>query len=410
MRGLSIQPERRFESMNALIAALSKNPARRMVIALLAAAGIALVVATAVISVRESRLSLAGCGDQGQELAGVWDDPARQALRTAIARAAPANAEDGARATIESLDAYADSWTALRRTACGQAASLKGNESALLELSCLRREKSELHALVDVLAHADTAIAANADRTMNLLQPPRRCAESQVLSVLPKPPSDPQVRAEVEQLRNSLMMARVEATAGKPKEASDALGPIVARSRELHYRPLEAEALGALSLSQRYEGNLALAAATELKAENAAKAAGNDELAVILASSLATRAGEEGNFDDATRWLERAQALLERLGDDVFAEGMYENAATRVSSKMGRPDEEVLRHAERSYELLSQVFGENDLRSLHYLGILAFHQASTQRYEQAYPNFQRALNGASSEEPGRMRSFFTWGR
>jgi serine/threonine protein kinase/tetratricopeptide (TPR) repeat protein len=397
MRGLSIAPERRFESMSALVAALSKNPARRVAIVLLSAAVVALIAATAAISVRQSRLSLAGCTDTGHDLAGIWDDEERRAVRASFASADPSSAATKSQAVIQTLDAYAASWTELRGTACARAASLEGDETALFELSCLGREKSDLQTLVGVLAHADAGLATNAGNTVNLLQPPRRCTEGPVLASLPKPPTDPKVRVEVEQLRKALFVARVEAWTGNPKEASHALGPIIDRSRVLHYRPLEAEALAALSYSQGIEGSLVLSQATWVKAEITAEAAGDDELATIAASSLAERASERGRFDDAQQWLDRAESLVERLGGDRMAEGHYEGAVTAVGMQMGKPDEEVLRHAERSYQLLSQVYGPDDVRSWHYLAKLAYIEARAQRYEEADTKLQTAL-----KEIGRM--------
>jgi tRNA A-37 threonylcarbamoyl transferase component Bud32/tetratricopeptide (TPR) repeat protein len=398
MRGLAIDPEQRFLSMGDLISALSKNPARRAAIVLLVAMVAALISATAVVSVRESRLSLAGCRDKGHELEGVWDEGARQALRAAFTNASPATGGSQAQAVIESLDTYAASWTSVRGDACGRAASLKGDETALLELTCLGREKLELRALVDVLTHADAAIAANARKTTGLPQPPRRCTEGQVLALLPKPPTDPKVRAEVDELRNSLVAARVEIMGGKPKEATQALEPIVQRSQELRYRPLEAEALAALAQAQSVDGKMAMARATLLKAENAAEAAGNDELAAEGASTIAIRAAEKGEFDEADRWLERAEALLARLGGDRQAEASYEMSQTAVTFRMGKPDEVVLQHAERAYELTRQEFGEDDARAVQTLATLALFESQTQRYEDAFPKLQTVL-----QEMGRQR-------
>ena len=109
LRGLSIAPEHRFDSMGDLAAALEKNPARRVAIALLAVGMLGALSATAAVSIRQSRLSLAGCGDRGRELAGLWDDKARQELRAAFATASPAKGEASANRTIASLDNYATS-------------------------------------------------------------------------------------------------------------------------------------------------------------------------------------------------------------------------------------------------------------------------------------------------------------
>ena len=172
-----------------------------------------------------------------------------------------------------------------------------------MQLTCLGREKSELQALVDVLLHADAALSASAAKAVGALQSPRRCADSQVLAALPKPPKDREVRAEVDRLRAGVAEARMKAAAGKAKEAIGLLQPLSARAAELHYRPLEAEALAALGYAQGYAGNLALSLATGQKAENAAEAAGDDELAITLASMLATRGAEMGKSEESQRWI-----------------------------------------------------------------------------------------------------------
>ena len=392
VRGLAQDPAERFASMGHLLEALSKDPARRAarIGIVLVGVGIVAVGVLAFLSERQSRLALAGCDNVGRELVGIWDETHRQDLRRAFEQAIPATAIVDSTAAIQSLDQYANSWTKLRAQACDRAVSAKGDETALLQLSCLANQKTDLQALIDELSRPDPDIAGNARIEMSILQPPSRCTDDRVLVAQPKPPADPKTRAQVYDLRKMLATARVQTLGGKPAKAAEFLGRLVQRASELQYLPLEAEALSALAYSQYYEGDEAHSDETEIKAEDTAEAAGADFVASADAANLAMDAIDSGRLIEGHHWLNRAQALLTRIGGDAETGGLVENAAAELAAAEGR-DEDCLDHARQAHALLSKALGENHPRTLNYLGVLGNYYAALHHDEEALPILTKVI-------------------
>ncbi|HUB06937.1 MAG TPA: serine/threonine-protein kinase, partial [Myxococcales bacterium] len=310
LRGLSLNPAERFESMDALLAALESDPARRLRVAFSAVGVGALVVAVVLLGARALRPApVVGCEDVGKALAGIWDDGARKTVSAALTQAG-AKDVDG---VAKELDQYAAAWTGLHEATCKQATKARGDDAATLELTCLNRERTDLEALVGVLGHADAEIASHVGVAAHSLVPPGRCSDPRGLALLPRPTSDPKVRAQVEELRLRLASASFEAAAGSSKAASATLGTIVDRARALGQGQLEAEALYALGLAQSWQGDLKTAQATLLEADQTAEAGGADLIAAEAAAGLALLFGQGGHPAESRVWLQRARSQVARV-------------------------------------------------------------------------------------------------
>jgi tRNA A-37 threonylcarbamoyl transferase component Bud32 len=233
LKGLTIPPDGRFASMDALLAALGRDPRRAVLLAAGAAVALALLAGVSVVSARVARAPIAGCEELEHPLAGIWDDAAKQSLRTAFLTTHDPAAEVNATGSSRQLDAYVVGWQSALRSTCTRAATARGDETVLLELACLSRQKMQLQALVDVLQHPEAETVANAINAIASLFPPSRCADPRVLAALPKPPSDPRVRTEVEALRLKIAAGTAQYNAGRPKVAVTSLEPVVDRARTL---------------------------------------------------------------------------------------------------------------------------------------------------------------------------------
>ncbi len=362
LRALAFSAEARFASMDDLLEELTRIPKRYVLLGVAAVGVIAVSVVSTGALVRR-RVELPGCEPSSESFDALWNPDVRAELRAALIAggAQPSTIE----AAVDGLDSYTAAWTRAHRAACTLAVAAKDEETALLQLTCLRRQRAELEALVPVLLAADKDVAPNACTAVAARVPPDRCAEDRTLARLPPPPAEPAVGPEVEALRVKLAAATVESMAGKPHEGRAKAQIIAGRARELRYTPFEAEALYALGLAQSYTDDVRAMEATEQEAMAVAERAGEDAVAARAAAALALGAVLNGHLDAARQWIARGRTALARMGGDDFTEALLENSAGQIADAEGRYDDEVS-SARRAYELLARTLGPTHPRTTGY--------------------------------------------
>jgi len=327
LRGLSVDRDQRFPSMQALLAELSRDPARRRR-RTLAAAGVAtlLLVGGALAQRTLGRAGAALCQGASDKLAGVWEPPGgaapshrREATRAAFIATGIARAGETWERTAAILDGYAQRWAAMYRDSC-EATHVRGQQPAeVLDLrtGCLDDSRERLRALTDVLATADRAVIGQAIDAANALPNIARCADVSVLrrSVVPLP-KDPKIRTKVDDLRRRVADARaLGEAAGRFKQAIALADPLLTEARALAYEPLVAEILALLgwlhaSLEQPREANERYEQALWT-----AEASRHDEVAAEAAVQLVSVAGAFlGRPDVGEQWAHLADAILKRMG------------------------------------------------------------------------------------------------
>src|SRR5262249_46647386 len=129
LRGLSVRPDDRFPSMEALLETLQADPVfhrrKRWIVAGIAAVAVAgaagLVVAS---SLRRAQL----CSGGPARMAGVWDDARRGEVDRALLGSKAPYAEDAVGGVRRVLDGYATDWLREYRQAC-TATRLQGEQS-----------------------------------------------------------------------------------------------------------------------------------------------------------------------------------------------------------------------------------------------------------------------------------------
>jgi serine/threonine protein kinase len=321
LRGLANDPDARWPSMDALLAALVRSPRARGW--WYASAGVAVacsVAATlALSSVPRTRPT---CQVDAGRFAGVWERPGPHSPRRGeIAESLHATGRANARETFDSLarllDGYVGRWSNMYRDAC-EATNVRGeqsNEVLDLRMSCLRDRWNELRALSDVLVEGHAIVASNALAAATALTPIERCADVTSANASVVPPSDPATRQRVDALRNRLVAVKALQDAGRYQRAIDAVHDVVAESRVVGYRPLIAEALNRLVL---LEVDMRRPQEADASAEEAlwiAEASRHDELVVELAAvEIFVDGYVERDMTKARRWINQAQVFLERIG------------------------------------------------------------------------------------------------
>ena len=343
LRGLSIDRARRFPDMAALLEELATAPARPA--GHTAVGGVALGLALAAlvagaVAWRARARSAAAC-DPAPKLANVWemapDSRVRRETRAAFLTAAgdvPDAADRFAR-TSRLLDAYAQSWSLASRESCETAGRAADGVTGL-RAACLDRRRAELAALTDVLAHADAKVVRRALAAVASLERVEACADLVALRAVPLPPSDPALRARVDQLTDRLLSLRAAAAAGHDWPSVEPAAALLEDVRAAGYEPLLAEALlvdarirspfdpeGALPL---YEEAFRRASALHL-----------DDFVAEAAIELTTIVGTiQHRFTDGERWAGLAEVALGHAGEHERLRGWFYNVRGALEGGEGQ--------------------------------------------------------------------------
>ena len=231
-RGLSMRPELRFSSMNALLAELSRRRGRRRTgLAVLAVAAVGVLAAASLVPTDEAR-----CDAGPQQLAGRWDAARRTEGRTAFEATGVREAGQAWDEVARDLDAYAEDWARVHRQVC-----IGSPERELdARMLCLDRGLRQLDAAVGVLLDADRETVVRA-REVAHLSPASDCAGSDGVAGETKP-DDPRVRAQVEAIESSLAQLGSLRRAGRVLEARDLAAEIAAAATATGHLPTRARA------------------------------------------------------------------------------------------------------------------------------------------------------------------------
>jgi hypothetical protein len=228
-------------------------------------------MAFAVGGLRASGGAAAPCSGAAAEIARTWS-PAARARVTGHLRGLDAYAGAEAVRLDGELAAAAGGWAGAHRDAC--LANARGELTAALygqALACLERSRMALDAALDVLAEVPRDRLSDAIVAARSLPEPARCrGETLVAGVAPPPP---ELAVAVRLAANELARVRARAQARDPDAVAAAAA--LARSEQLGYPPLIAQArlIEGLALVAR---DPARAAAALDRAATTALGAGDD--------------------------------------------------------------------------------------------------------------------------------------
>ncbi len=389
LRGLKPGPEDRYPSMDALLARLERDPTRRRW-RIAAIAGIAaLIGASASASYQMARRRSQVCLGARRQLAGIWDENQKRVVSSTFLATQKPYAQDAVRGINRILDDYAQRWTAMQTDAC-EATRLRGEQSEeLLDLrmACLSHRLEELRSLTGLLAKADDKLVVKSINAAQGLSDIDDCARVEILKSPMKAPTDPVIRAKVEELRSKLASAKVLHDTGKYSEAITLATAAVAGAESLHYRPLQAEALYQLGFSQGQNMDFRGAEKNLTEAILLAESSRHDVIAARAWSRLVWVGATAAKYDQAALWGRLATASIERLENEKLL-AVVLNGLGIASKEQGKYDE-ALNHLRRSLALAEQA---NDYRemstALNNLGVVLRKQG---KYSEALPYYQRAL-------------------
>jgi tetratricopeptide (TPR) repeat protein len=317
IRGLAINPERRFTNMAALLATLEHDPAavrRRLVLGGTAIAALGLAIWS--VTTRPTPEPI--CEAAEQRLETSWGAERRAALEHAFTSSAVPLASQSLPAVLEGLDHYAAQWQAMYVDAC-EATHVRGEQSEeLLDLrmACLEDRRLGLDALVEVLLEPDATVVENAATAIAALRPIDTCANHRALTARVAPPDDAAVAERVEAIRRELSLARARRDAGDHERAMTIVREAESRAATTVYAPIQAAALIEVGLTFNEAGDYDQAEAKLREGFYQALAAGDEQACVEASTALVQVTGDhQQSFASAENWARIADALLDRRSD-----------------------------------------------------------------------------------------------
>jgi len=316
-RGLAVDPEQRWPSMQALLGALRQEPARARKLAI-AALAVTTVVGTGTVAIAWRRELARACSGASAHLAGIWDPARRDQVEQAMRATEVTYADALWTRVAPTLDAYADDWAAMHTQSCEATALLEEQSTEVLDLrmACLHHAKIELAAATGALASADSRTMERAHELVAALPVLERCADVEALRAEVPPPATEAAAARVRALEAELAGGRTQLALGNYDAALAVTRRIAPDVADLGYEPmrtewslLEGEALRADGAFVESERALSIALRSGLRARQwneALRAA--QELTYLVGSRLK-------RHDEAMAFGELAIGLSAGLGD-----------------------------------------------------------------------------------------------
>ena len=348
-RGMSVEREERFASMNELIATLTREERTRRNWAIAISAAVVIVGVTSIGWLSRSQ-DVAPCGDAARELADVWGPERRAEMQRAFIATGLPFAQTQFATANRTLDKYAQAWTAKYEDSC-KATHVRREQSAEMldqRTACLHNKRTAFATLIDLLRNADKQLVQGAHRSTAELPSVDDC--DVVVLAAPIKPADPVTAAAVQHQRGALAKTVAMRIAGKYRESQPQTEAVYAAARALRYGPLIAEASEQLAQNTSLVGDSIAATRLFIEAFGAAAASHADQTAMRIAVYVATTYGRRETFDQAHAWLDVATSYIERLGNSPPDRARIHYARGYIYDSEGKITESLSEH-QRSLEL-----------------------------------------------------------
>jgi eukaryotic-like serine/threonine-protein kinase len=391
-RGLSVDPEQRFASMEALLVELRRDPGRpwrwgALVLGVGALTSLATLAATGGDDASEA------CDGLEAQLQGVWDDEARAQVTRAVEATGLAYAPRVATTTVQLLDDYTAQWVKMAADACGAALVAQGDDSEhRRRRACLDQRLAEVGALVEALREPDGGMAEAAVKaTASLTTGLSACADPRRLAAYDMA-DDPEVRQRLATAHASLAKAKAHGVLGHYEQAVALASEVIEQARAAGAGPLEA--LGLLSRGTYRErtadpkqAEVDLRAAIDVADRHGDQ--GTRAQALIV---LVYVVGQDRSRHAEAQMLgEQARAVLDYIDADPLLLADLDNNLG-VAARIDHDFDGALELHRRSHERRVEVLGEDhpDIgRSLLNIGTAL--AGSRQHHAEAEDYLRRAL-------------------
>ncbi|EDM80120.1 serine/threonine kinase family protein [Plesiocystis pacifica SIR-1] len=352
-RGMSVDPDERWPSMEVLLAALSRDPRkrRRWIVSSVAAASMVLG-AVAWLMLRPE--GPGPCDGGERELVGVWDAQVRTKVESAFMATKTPYAGDAWTGTARLLDSYADDWVSMHREVCEASVVRKEEDSELFgrKMVCLGQRKTELEQLVGLLVDADEGVVSRAVVAAGSLNQVATCADADALV------SEPADDERLEELERLIASASGSKALGKYDEGLEYAAKAVELAEAIGTPHGEGRALLVLGDLQSKRRMSAEAKKNLREALRRADIAGDDATRVSALTRLMHVAVVEHDVEAGELLADDARAALERLGDAPLLEADFYGHYGSLTLARDNPEGAIEYHR-RALKISREQLGAN---------------------------------------------------
>ncbi len=392
LRGLAVDPSRRFSSVTELLTELGRDPVarRRRFLATAVFAGFVGAAGFGAASMSSAEVAL--CTGATEEIAAIWGAEQQDEVERAIKATGVAYADETWEKIAPRLHSYADEWAAMRTEACESHQSGKHSERLFdLRTACLDQRQAEFSALLDVLSAADATIVFNSVDAINGLSDLAACKDTSALNAVLPPPEDKEIAKTVSIVRSKLARAKALEHAGKARDGIELVSAISTVTHSTEYSPLEAEfdlRMGSLSMEA---GDADVAEERLSRALSLAIAIGHDHVALeALTKRIYLRAFHASSPEAAINDVWLGESFLQRAHANEYERSLFYNNAGSAYDESG-DTEAALNH----YRTALSGRHRSATQSHHTMGIILSNIGVTQlkqeNYEEASQSFEDAV-------------------
>jgi tetratricopeptide (TPR) repeat protein len=392
VRAVSIDPAKRFGSMNELLAALAIDPAaprRRVAIGL----GGIVIVAGAVVATRWFAPPAAKpCEGIEQRLSGIWDSKTKTGIEAAYLATKVPFAGKSFAALAPALDHYATAWVAMSKESC-QATRLRRDQTEevlSLRQACLDEDLAELGALTQLLADPNPLVVSKAETIVDELDKLARCGNVAALRDPGAPP--PELAPQLAAIHAAVTDAKANTIVSRYAPAMIAANKAVELAQKAGFQPALAEALGVQGGVQQAAGNNEQAEATLTQMAWIAEVSKRDDLVAKAGIALANAMmyAQPPRSAEARVWLGLSIGAAKRVGMDHDFESDYKFIEAVVDVEQGNVTAAVAA-GEASFAATEREYGKNSGVLFGHEILLAGTLALALEYAKAAPHYQHAL-------------------
>jgi tetratricopeptide (TPR) repeat protein len=362
-QGLRREPDRRFASMDDLLAALERDPSRRRRMWALGTVAVVAVLGGTVGWARHQAQLRSQCAQGPTLIAAAWNPEVERNVRGALERAGGPYGPQVAQHVADRLGQYAQTWAATYRTVA-EATLLRGEQGVTImdrRVRCLEQGREQLRALTEVLSQADAAVVQRAIDAAYALPASTSCATSDVAN-LPALPSSPELRARVLEAERTISRASALGNAGQDAQAEAIVERALPEVRAIPHPRIEAELLMLQARCKQQRGDNRGAFPVYQDALRAAERAGDDLLAARAAARAAfLLSGWLNKPQEGEQWIDLADAIAERAGRNDAIDVDILASRIVVKAMLGHPEQAIALH-DKEIAARVRLYGERDPR------------------------------------------------
>ncbi len=360
LRGLEVNPENRWQDMDALLAALADDPAaRRRRFAGFAGVALAAALVGGLVRGASEDPPPDPCAGAGASIDAVWSPDQAAALAASFKETGLVYADVTGSRVQAKIDAYVEAWRATSVAACEDTHVHHRQSDELLDrrLACLREREREVLALVRSLTEGGSSAVNHAIQASESLTPLTRCDAELLLHDRVVPPPNEATAAEVEEIREELARIKATSDAGRPREVVEAAAEAVTRAEALDYPPILGEANLRRGLLEQKIGDDSGCEGSFQAAWYAALAGDDDETALLVATYMPrVLARRPDRHDEAELWIGTAEALGRRRGA-TEQDRLYLLANRARLAKQGGRYAEAAEHLKEALAIAEAEYG-----------------------------------------------------